>query len=319
MLRFKDSLGLAARPNDVLAVGEMLVDFIAEEYEEEATRESAYRPYFGGAPANLAMNAQKLGARAKVAAAVGRDRLGDYLIGRLEAAAMSTELVERVRKATSMVLLTKSQNSPVPIFYRSADHRLSLTPQLAQAVRDSAVLHLSCWPLSRQPSRGTIEAAMRIAAEQGVLIGFDPNYHPALWPEDEDGVAYVRWMIGQADVIKPSDDDAERLFGKDTPDNQLAKFIALGAKLVILTLGREGAIASDGRETLRFPSLATEVADTTGAGDAFWSGFYTSLIQGDTVETAIRLGFAVSAYKLRSIGAVVDLPRLDKIRQMYGL
>ncbi|WP_238916960.1 PfkB family carbohydrate kinase [Clostridium sp. YIM B02555] len=65
-----------------------------------------------------------------------------------------------------------------------------------------------------------------------------------------------------------------------------------------MTLGKDGAIASNGLETIRFETLAKEVVDTTGAGDAFWSGFYTSIIKGYSIREALNLGFAVSAYKL---------------------
>jgi sugar/nucleoside kinase (ribokinase family) len=93
----------------------------------------------------------------------------------------------------------------------------------------------------------------------------------------------------------------------------------LGAKLVILTMGKDGAIASNGSETATFTTLATEVADTTGAGDAFWSGFYASLVKGYSVYDSISLGFAVSAYKLKYTGAVVNLPILETIKDLYGL
>ncbi|MNJ55956.1 2-dehydro-3-deoxygluconokinase [compost metagenome] len=152
-----------------------------------------------------------------------------------------------------------------------------------------------------------------------MIIGFDPNYHPMIWQSGEDGVAYVKSMIGKVDFIKPSEDDAERLFGKDTPDNHVQRFIELGAKLVIMTLGKDGAIVSNGSETVRFETMAREVVDTTGAGDAFWSGFYAGLIKGCTVRNALTLGFAVSAYKLQYTGAVVDLPSLERLIEIYEL
>lgn len=86
-----------------------------------------------------------------------------------------------------------------------------------------------------------------------------------------------------------------------------------------MTLGKEGAIVSNGKETIQFDTLADQIVDTTGAGDAFWSGFYAALVKGYTLQQSITLGFAVSAYKLKFLGAVVDLPKLDKIKQMYSL
>ncbi|MFC5529423.1 carbohydrate kinase family protein [Cohnella yongneupensis] len=318
MLEFNRPLALQDKANDVLTVGELLVDLISETYGEDHEA-SSYRKYFGGSPANIAMNVRKLGARSQLAAAVGADGLGRFLLGHLQAAGIEPAFVETVQEATSLVVLTKSRSTPVPIFYRRADYRLSYRPALEEIAKQSRFLHFSCWPLSMNPSRTTVERLIELAQAHGVRIGFDPNYHPMLWSEEEDGVEYVKTIIGRSDIVKPSDDDAERLFGKDVPDKQLRKFLDLGAKLVILTLGKDGALASNGAETIRFPTLADEVSDTTGAGDAFWSGFYAALAQGSTLKDAISLGLAVSAYKLKFTGAVVDLPDLSSIRTQYGL
>jgi fructokinase len=86
-----------------------------------------------------------------------------------------------------------------------------------------------------------------------------------------------------------------------------------------MTLGKEGAIASNGADTIKFNTMATEIVDTTGAGDAFWSGFYASIIKGYTIREALKLGFAVSAYKLKYMGAVVNLPKLEEIKAVYSL
>src|SRR5690606_9356561 len=142
---------------------------------------------------------------------------------------------------------------------------------------------------SRTLARHTLEKEIEEARSQGLLIGFDPNYHPMICQRVEDGAQYVKSIVSMVDVIKPSEDDAERLFGKDEPFKQLEKFLELGAKLVIMTLGKDGAIVSNGKETLSFDSLATEIVDTTGAGDAFWSGFYAALIKGHSIREALHL------------------------------
>jgi fructokinase len=317
VLEWDRAVPLRDGPVDVLAVGELLVDLISADYAEDFEA-AVYHRYFGGSPANIAMNLNRLGARPQVASAVGDDGLGRYLLDRLRHAGLKTDLVDTVDEATSMVLLNKSRNSPVPIFYRGADGQLPWNEKLVQALLKSKILHFSCWPISMMPARGTIERLIRIAKDHRIRIGFDPNYHPGIWQKGEDGVAYVKSIVGQADFVKPSDDDAERLFGQDTPENQIRKFLDLGARLVILTLGRKGALASNGKEIVAFPTLADRVEDTTGAGDAFWSGFYAALTKGYAIRDSLTLGFAASAYKLKFTGAVADLPRLETLKEIYG-
>lgn len=309
---------LPNRRNDILTVGELLVDMISTDYD--ADHESfQYQKFFGGSPSNIALNARKLGVRTLVAASVGEDGFGKFLIDRLRNAGIGTDCVQAVDVSTSLVVVNKSQSTPIPIFYRGADYHLGYNAQLEEALFNSNIVHFSCWPISRVPARHTIERVVESAKKHGAIIGFDPNYHPMIWQRGEDGVAYVKSMIAKADIVKPSEDDAERLFGQDTPARQIEKFLKLGAKLVILTLGKDGAIVSNGKETISFGTRATEVVDTTGAGDAFWSGFYAAVVKGYTIRESLSLGFAVSAYKLRFTGAIVDLPELEAIKDMYGL
>lgn len=312
MLNLHDSITFKERSNDFIAIGELLIDMISDKYDDPVHNDKYYK-FFGGSASNLASNVKKLGLRSIVAAAVGDDGFGKYLKHQLQQSGMSTEYIQQTDYSTSMVVVTKSKASPQPIFYRGADYHLSLTPELERAVRNSKIVHFSCWPLSMPPSRRTIERVIDIAREEGTWIGFDPNYHPMIWNKGEDGVKYVKSIISKVDVIKPSEDDAERLFGKDTPGNQLAKFLELGAKLVVMTLGADGTIVSNGKETVKMSSSATEVVDTTGAGDAFWSGFYTGIVHGYSIIEAVKIGIAVSAHKLKHLGPVITFPDLEEI------
>lgn len=318
MLSFDDNIFFPNKENDILTVGELLIDMISTEYDENF-ESNTYQKFFGGSPSNIAMNVKKLGIQSLVASAVGKDGLGNFLISQLKRANINTTCVQKVDYATSMVLVTKSKNSPIPIFYREADYHLEYTEDLDQAIKNSKIVHFSCWPISRLPVRKTIEKVIETAKEHDLLISFDPNYHPMIWQKGEDGIDYVKSLIKKVDIIKPSEDDAERLFGKDTHENQMKKFFELGAKLVIMTLGKDGALVSNGKETIKCDTLATEVVDTTGAGDAFWSGFYTAIIKGYSIREALDFGFAVSAYKLKYTGAVVDLPKLEEIKELYKL
>ena len=316
MFELNSRLDFPDKRLDILTIGDLLIDMISEQYDEHAENDT-YNRHFGGSPSNIAMNAQRLGIRPLVASAVGRDGLGQFLLNHLRRAGIDTRCIQQVDYATSMVVVTKSKSTPIPIFYRSADYHLQYTDSLEQALSEAKIVHFSCWPISRTPVRATIEHVIDKAREQGALLCFDPNYHPMIWQEGEDGAAYVKSMIGRVDIVKPSEDDAERLFGPDTHERQLDKFLQLGAKLVMMTLGAQGALVSNGRETVRFDALPTEVVDTTGAGDAFWSGFYAGIVKGCTLTEAMRVGLAVSAYKLQYTGAVVDLPTLEEIDALY--
>ena len=318
MINFHDTFEFEDKSIDIFAIGELLIDMISTDYSDNFQCNS-YAKHFGGSPANIAMNIKRLGANSTIAASIGKDGLGDFLKQYLEDNYIETSYINRVDFSTSMVLVTKSKTTPIPIFYRGADYNLEYTPELKTAVKNCKIIHFSCWPISQKTSRSTIEKVIIEARKNNVLIGFDPNYHEMIWEKEHNGIEYIKQLISKVDIIKPSEDDANRIFGEDTPENQIDKFIKLGAKLVIMTLGSEGAIVSNGTEKMTFNTLASKIVDTTGAGDAFWSGFYTAIIKGYSVKVALQLGFAVSAYKLKFLGAVVNLPSIEEIKNIYNL
>lgn len=318
MFKFDEKIQFIDRKNDILAVGELLIDMISVDYNDNFEC-NIYNKFFGGSPSNIAMNVKKLGISSIVAAAVGRDGLGKFLINHLDNAKVDTTCIQLTNYSTSMVLVTKSKGSPVPIFYRQADYQLEYTIKIEEALKNSKILHFSCWAISMVPVRNTIEKLIEEARKKDILVCFDPNYHSMIWKKGENGIEYIKSLISKVDIVKPSEDDAERLFGKDIVENQVAKFLKLGAKLVIMTLGKDGAIVSNGSETIKLNTRATDVIDTTGAGDAFWAGFYTAIIKGYTLRESLNLGLAVSAYKLKYNGAVIDLPTLEVLKKMNSL
>ena len=318
MFNFSNTIQFHDKTNDVFTIGELLVDMISDDYDTSFNC-NKYSRFFGGSPANITMNIKKLGGNPVITSCVGNDGLVDFLINHLKKNNINTELINRVNNSTSMVLVTKSKETPLPIFYRGADYNLEYNSQIDSTLKNSKIVHFSCWPISQAKSRKMIEKVIEEARKNDVLIGFDPNYHEMIWEEGHDGIEYIKSLIGKVDIIKPSEVDAERIFGPDTPENHVDKFIQCGAKLVIMTLGKDGAIVSDGNETIKFETLATEVVDTTGAGDAFWGGFYTALTSNYPLKEALNIGFATSAFKLKNVGAIAELPSIEELKTLYNI
>ena len=318
MFNFNNVVKFENKRFDVFAIGELLVDMISDDYDADNSC-NKYSRYFGGSPANITMNIKRLGGNPIISASVGNDRLGEFLINNLKKNNINTEFINKVNNSTSMVLVTKSKETPLPIFYRSADYNLEYNEDIGSILKNSKIVHFSCWPISQKKSRKVIEKVIEEARKNNVLIGFDPNYHEMIWEEGHDGREYIKNLIGKLAIIKPSEVDAERIFGPDTPENHVDKFIQCGAKLVIMTLGKDGAIVSNGTETIKFKTLATEVVDTTGAGDAFWGGFYTALTSNYPLKEALNIGFATSAFKLKNVGAIAELPSIEELKTLYNI
>ena len=193
MLKFQDTLNCSNKSIDVFAMGELLIDMISTDYDD--LNSNTYTKYFGGSPANIAMNMARLGANSIIYSCVGKDNLGDFLINHLKINKINTEYISKVDYPTSMVLVTKSQTTPVPIFYRGADYNLEYNDKLNEAINKSRIIHFSCWPISQEKSRKVIEKAIFEARKNNVIIGFDPNYHKMIWEKGHDGIEYPHCQV----------------------------------------------------------------------------------------------------------------------------
>lgn len=321
MFAFDQPVPFPEKSVDLLAFGEILVDMIAEESDQSDQSDQsdpmAYQAYFGGSPSNLSMNCSRFGLSVSLVSALGNDRLGHFLLEQIKLRGLDNAGIQRLERPTSMVLLNRSSGTPIPAFYRNADYHLEYTPYLAEQVKQAKLIHFSCWPVSRRPARDTLLTALDEAKRQNALICFDPNHHPGLWEDGEEAIPYLQDILSRVDIVKPSQDDAERIFGSGSPHAQMQRFHDAGANLVILTLGKDGLMASNGTEILELPSVARRVVDTTGAGDAFWSGLYAALLKGYSLRRALEVGSAVSAFKLEYCGAVTPFPALTEIETQY--
>ncbi len=297
--------------NDVLIVGEVLVDIIHKESENQ------YKNIVAGSPFNISKNLTKLGVKNVFYGAIGNDQFGKDILKEIQDKHINTE-INITNHATSYVVLNQTLDSPNPEFHRHSDNYIYQNDKLTNDISFSKILHFTFWPLSKEPSLSTILSLIDKAKANHTLIGFDPNYHPKLDDLQKSGFETVKAIINKVDIIKPSLDDSYRLFGKKTIDEYLDIYEELGAKLVILTLGKEGLITRFNKQTLRMDSLATEVVDSTGAGDAFWSGLYAGLTNNHSIKDSLRLGLLCSAENLKYIGSDVELPELDVLLQTIG-
>ena len=292
---------------DVFICGEILVDII-EDYDGHAHR------LFGGSPANIAINTTQLGLKTALFSAVSQDDMGASLKQTLEFYHVNTTYLSVVKEPQSYVKLKQTDATPVPVFFRGSDFLLYTNNVVLDAVAKSKIFHFSYWPLTREPSKTTILNLIKEAKKNQTLVAFDPNIHEALQSGDSLSPIALETLLKDVDIIKPSLDDAARLFGPGlTKEEYMTSFEKLDIPLILMTLGREGVYVSALKERTLFPSKALEVVDATGAGDAFWSGLYSGLIEGLSLLDVISLAQEVSARVLKALGAITVLPHYKHI------
>lgn len=297
---------------DVLAVGEAVVDFISEHPADQLADVDTFRRYLGGSPANIAVHVSKLGGRAALIAKTGIGAFGTFIKGELRAAGVNTDhLVMDHRVHTSAVFVARTRGTPDFEALRAGDVQLEPADIPEEAVRAARIVHASTFALSRPPAREAVRRAFEIAVAAGRVTSLDPNFSPIVWPEMDEARSIVAEVLAHAMLSKPSLDDCHRLFGdRASPETYIERFHEMGPQVVVLTMGREGILWSEGGAPAFVPARPIDVVDATGAGDSFWAGFLVALLDGNPLGRCVLFAREVVEKKLTAAG--VTPGKLDR-------
>jgi len=295
---------------DIIVIGELLVDLIGHEYRDELYRTHSFKRFQGGSPANLGANLSRLDKKVHLIASVGDDGMGNYLIHELQKLIMDISGIrKRENIPTSLVLLSRTHGTPEFIAYREADHFLFSEDIPDKVLKRSKLYHTTCFALSRQPAQKTIlEGAIR-AKELGVQLSIDLNYAPSIWPDHMEALHVIKSYCALAPFVKISQDDAERIFKKPIqPEAAMQKLLDWGAKLVCFTLGKKGSLLwTDNGDRLSVPATEVKIlGHATGAGDAYWSGFLSTWIDGKSWDCCLKTAGNMAALKLSMDGPLPE-------------
>jgi len=293
---------------DLLAVGETLVDFISEEEVESLREAYTFRKYQGGSPANIAVNVVKLGGTAAVVSKTGIGNFGQFLKAELQRAGVTTDyMVMDHLVHTTVIFISRTEGTPDFEAFRAGDYELEPAEVNEKAVERAKVIHASTFALSREPCRSAVEKAFQLGEKHGKIISLDPNYSRQIWPNTREAKDVLARMLGYATITKPSLDDASRIFGPgEEPEAYVARFHDMGPPIVVLTMGVDGILLSEEGETRYIPARKVEVVDATGAGDSFWAGFLTALLDGNSMERCALFAREIVERKLTTVGPLPD-------------
>jgi len=291
---------------DILCVGEVLVDFIGHQNNVLINETRDYHRYLGGSPANVAMNCKRLGLSSTLVSSVGNDGFGEYIFKRLEEIGINTSNVKKLEnKSTSVIFVSKSNGTPDFIPYRNADCDISENQITTEMLSQTKIFHTTCFALSKNPAQTTILKKAEEAHKKGCKLSIDVNYAKELWETKEQALQVIKNYCQFNPLIKISEDDMLRLFEKQLPHKEIFEFFHnLGVETVCLTLGSKGVkLSQKGKNMIQLPAIKIEkVMDTTGAGDAFWSGFLFAYIKAKTIEECLQIALKLAALKLQNVG-----------------
>lgn len=304
---------------DVYAIGEALVDFIPGE------EVGSYIRHAGGAPANFAVAAAKNGLEAAMCCSVGDDDFGRFLYDTLEGfgvTAVNREMCKSAVTTMSFVTLDgRGERSFTFARKPGADMFLSCDMINDEDVLSAKALHAGSFSLSESPAREATLYAMKTAHEAGRLVSFDVNYRDTVWGGDREACAgRVSDAAEYIDIIKISDEEADIIGGED---NIPAFMKEHDIAVVVETLGGDGALVYFGGDVFASPAKPASVVDTTGAGDAFFGAFISSLIiegaytreklSSGALIRAAEYGNASASLCVSGYGGITSIPTRERI------
>ena len=309
----------AQKSRDIVALGEAMVEF-NQRQNQPADEPPLYLQGFGGDTSNAAIAAARAGAQVAYLTRLGTDRWGDRLMDLWQRENVDTSAVQRDAHAPTGMYFVSHDAQGHHFSYARAGSAASRM-QAADAatwqgtIAASRWLHLSGISLAISASAcDAAFAAMQLARASGTRVALDSNLRLSLWPLAR-AQACITHAIGLCDLFLPSLEDMTALTGLSDPQAIIGWSHAQGAQQVVLKLGADGALASDGQTPWRVPGLAVQALDATGAGDCFAGNLLARLSQGDDLLTATTYANAAAALSVQGYGAVAPLPGPDAVKQ----
>lgn len=308
--------GRRSRKFDILSVGELLIDFISLDFAENLEEATNFKRLQGGSPANLCMNMARLGNQTKLVASIGNDDMGRFLFQFVRELGVDCEHLKRVEEPTTLILVTRSKNVSNFEAYRSADCLITIDQFPEHLLEEISIFHTTCFALSQNPAQAAILETAEKVVGHGAQLSIDANYAQKIWPNQAQAQEVVAKYCSLGTLVKISEVDWERLYNTPLrePKKAAEHFLKLGAEQVCVTLGSEGCLVADIQGQHFLPSRKVEVRDTTGAGDAFWSGYLTAWLDGHHSLDCAKAGRKMAELKLEQFG---PLPKQVDRKSIY--
>lgn len=315
---------------DVVALGELLIDFAAEGAGEDGYPVLRAQP--GGAPANFLAALAKYGVKTALIGKVGADAFGALLLDSLRRAGIETRgVMEDPEAFTTLAFVTLDGRGERTFSFArkpGADTQLRAGEVDFGLIGEARCFHFGSLSLTDEPARAATRAAAACARAGGKLVTFDPNLRRPLWRDLDEARRQMLWGMGQADVVKLSGEEGEFLFSAGPERTACILLEEYGVALAFVTLGPEGCYCATRWHSCRIPAPAgIRPVDTTGAGDIFGGAAVCRLLElgkapealeREELAAAARFACAAAGLSTQRRGGIPSVPGRDEVEALLA-
>ena len=315
-----------AKKYDVIALGELLIDFTMNGQSEQGNNMFEACP--GGAPCNVLALLNKMGKKTAFIGKVGKDQFGALLRDTITEAGIdaSNLMVDENVNTTLAFVHTFLDGDREFSFYRNpgADMMLTADEVNPEVVKDTKVFHFGTLSMTHEGVREATKKAVETAKANGCLVSFDPNLRPPLWSSLDLAKEQMEYGFGKCDILKISDNEIQFVSGKEDYDEGIAYLQeTYNIPLILLTMGKDGSRAYYKGMRVERPGFSVKAIETTGAGDTFCGSSLNYLVDHDFENlTEEQLGemltFANAAAALVTTkkGAIKAMPVKEEVLEL---
>jgi fructokinase len=272
------------RPMPTLCLGEAIVDLVCERPVSGLAEADSFVPHFGGAVANVAVSAARIGADVSLAGGAGDDAWGAWLANRLAEEGVDLEWFELTPGLATPVAFVALDDHGEPTYaiYGEGISALIVAagPGLDDAVERSDALFFSSNTLAGNKERALTLRARERALELGRPVCFDPNLRMHRWRSAERAIESARECLPHAALVRCNHEEARLLTGEGDAGAAADAIVAAGARAAVVTLGPDGAVMR-GEAEAQVGGFPAEPVSTIGAGDALMGVLLGRLSMGD--------------------------------------
>ena len=297
------------RAIEVVGLGSCTVDFFALVPRligaEEKINVTRLEIHAGGVTANNLTQVARLGARAAWIGLIGDDENGRVIQKEFAEDGMDVSGIETVKGEHSSFTWIPVDAQGERCIYMFPNVTAKVTPQqirerFAGHIRQAKHFHTEASQLPLPP----VLEAIRVAKDAGVKVIFDLDVAPDYFVKAGLGTeAELMQALRATDVLKPCKAAARELTGESDYEKKARRLLAMGPKLVAITMGAEGCLVATAQKISHLSSFKVSVVDTTGAGDAFMGGLSYALLQGWEPERVGTFANACAALCCTKVGA----------------
>jgi 2-dehydro-3-deoxygluconokinase len=295
----------------ILGIGEPLIEMVR--VPETRDGRPMFVQGFGGDTATAIIAAQRQGAKTGYLTGISDDLFGEAWRGLWAAEGVDvSHATAKPGDPTGICFIDPDPRGRRFTYARRGSAAACYGPDdlPEDAIRAAKVLHLSGITLAISGSmRAAALKAVALIRDAGGLVSLDINYRPKLWASADEAREVLSDAVAQADLLFPSDDEAEMLFGTGDPDTLADLFLGNGARVVAVKRGEKGACLATPEARWNVPPVQTTPVDSAGAGDSFAGAFLAWYLETGDARLASAKAAEVAAATVSGLGAVGPIPR----------